>query len=406
MTGRRIEFGNMNAILNESLSGIEIVKSSALELESIEKYQESAISYKTFGIKSGYVRAKFYPLLYIGIVITLGLIYSIFLYNNAILSLGQVIGYLGVLGRLRLPTNMSNHAFFMIQRAKAGADRLVETMNTKSEITELQDSITHQIEGKVEFKGVSFNYPGTKNKVLKNISFQIQPGQVIAIVGTTGSGKTTLTKLISRLYDISEGQILIDGIDVREYSLNSLRDQISYIEQDVFLFSKSVNENIAFGKYSFSKAKIKEVAKEAQAHDFIMNLPNQYETEVGERGVKLSGGEKQRIAIARAFLSDPKILVLDDASSAIDSKTEEKIQKAILKVLSNRTTLLITHRLSQIRWADLILVLKRGEIVARGTHNELLQSSEEYREIFIRKFDKTLNELLKTDLKKTEMREN
>jgi len=230
--------------------------------------------------------------------------------------------------------------------------------------------------------------------VLKNISFEVKPGQTVAIVGTTGSGKTTLTKLISRLYDVSKGRILIDGSDIREYALQTLRDQISYIEQDVFLFSTTIFDNISFGRVS-SLEQVINVAKQAQAHDFISELPEDYQSKVGERGVQLSGGERQRIAIARAFLSDPRILILDDSTSAIDSNTEDKIQFAIKNILKNRTTILITHRLSQIRWADLILVLKNGEIAAKGNHEELLKTSEEYRKIFVKKFDIEEDQLLK-----------
>jgi ATP-binding cassette subfamily B protein len=196
------------------------------------------------------------------------------------------------------------------------------------------------------------------------------------------------------LYDVNEGKILIDNIDVREYALKSLRSQISYIEQDVFLFSTTIFENIAFGRVS-SLEEIEEAAKQAQAHQFISEFPNGYESEVGERGVQLSGGERQRVAIARAFLTNPRILILDDSTSAIDSETEDKIQRAIHNILQDRTTIIITHRLSQIRWADLIIVLKSGEIIGQGTHQELLQTSEEYRKIFIKKFDISVDQLLK-----------
>jgi ATP-binding cassette subfamily B protein len=266
-------------------------------------------------------------------------------------------------------------------------------MNTKSEIYNSDDAISKKIEGNVTFENVTFSYPGTQNKVLKNINFEVLKGQTIAIVGTTGSGKTTLTKLISRLYDVNNGRILIDGIDVRNYSLQSLRDQIAYIEQDIFIFSDSIFDNISFGRDA-SMEQVKTVSQEAQAHEFIKDLPNQYDTEVGERGVQLSGGERQRVAIARAFITDPKILILDDSSSAIDSETEERIQEAIFKILHGRTTFIITHRLSQIRWADLILVLKQGEVVNQGSHDYLLKNSPEYQKIFIKRFDKTLNELL------------
>jgi ATP-binding cassette subfamily B protein len=391
---RQAEFANMNAILNESLDGIEVIKSMAQEKQSIEKYRSSAIIFRDISIKAGYIQARYYPRLLIAVVITLGLTHGFILNYIGLMSVPEIIIFLGLLTNLRNTIDSSLFSFYFIKAASIGAERLIETMLSESEISNPVKPIVKQIEGKIEFDNVSFSYPGTNNLVLKDISFEVSPGQTVAIVGTTGSGKTTLTKLLSRLYDVNEGKIIIDGINVRNYSLNSLRDQIAYIEQDIFLFSKSAYENIAFGRENFSKEEIIDVAKKAQAHEFIHGLPEQYETSVGERGVQLSGGERQRIAIARAFLSDPKILVLDDASSAIDAKTEEKIQEAISKILYDRTTLLITHRLSQIRWADLIIVLNNGKIVAKGSHKELLKNSEEYRKIFIKRFDKTYSELL------------
>jgi ATP-binding cassette subfamily B protein len=284
-----------------------------------------------------------------------------------------------------------------LKLAGSSAKRLLELMNQETEIDENLAGIQKEINGAIKFENVTFRYPESENYVLADLSFKVNPGQTVAIVGTTGSGKTTLTKLISRLYDISEGKILIDGIDIRDFSLKSLRDQISYIEQDVFLFSYSIFENISFGRVSLLKEVI-EAAEQAQAHEFINKLPKKYESEIGERGVQLSGGERQRIAIARAFLSDPKILILDDSTSAIDSNTEDKIQFAIKNILRNRTTFLITHRLSQIRWADLILVLKDGRIEAKGTHEELLKSSEEYRKIFVKKFDLDEQKLIRGEI--------
>ncbi|MFX1346624.1 MAG: ABC transporter ATP-binding protein, partial [Promethearchaeota archaeon] len=348
---RRVSFGFMNTVLNESLSGIEVVKSMAQEEDSVEKYKESALSYRDAGIEQGDIQAKYLPILLLSVTVTLGLTISIF-YDREIMPIGSIVGLVGLLLRLRFPVNASIRSFLMVQEAMVGAERLLEILNKKSEIYDPIDAISREIGGTIKFEDVTFSYPGTQNKVLKNINFEVSEGQTVAIVGTTGSGKTTLTKLISRLYDVDSGRILIDGIDIRDYSLQSLRDQIAYIEQDIFIFSDSLYENISFGRET-SQEQLITVAREAQAHQFIKDLPDMYETEVGERGVQLSGGERQRVAIARAFLTEPKILILDDSSSAIDSETEERIQKAIFKILKGRTTFIITHRLSQIRWADL-----------------------------------------------------
>jgi len=379
-------YGEMNAVLNESLSGIMLVKSTVQENIERQKYREKIENYRDAFIEQGYIQAKYIPILLLAIFTTIGLAHSISLYIQGIFNIGQIIAYLGLLSQLRFPTFISFFVFPQIKLASAAAKRLLEVMDKETEIDENIGGITKKIKGNIKFEDVSFVYPGSEKKVLYDLNFEVKAGQTVALVGTTGSGKTTLTKLISRLYDVSEGRILIDGIDIREYALKSLRSQISYIEQDIFLFSNKIMENISFGRVS-SLDEIKAVAKKAQAHEFISKLPNGYDSEVGERGVQLSGGEKQRIALARAFLSDPQLLILDDSTSAIDSETEDKIQHAIQNILQDRTTLLITHRLSQIRWADQIILLKRGRIEALGTHEELLKTSNEYRKIFIKKFD-------------------
>ncbi len=256
-----------------------------------------------------------------------------------------------------------------------------------------QDSLPaqgHERGGAGESQGDSFSpaplhpRPPAPQHVLRNISFTANPGETVAIVGQTGSGKSTMTRLINRIFDADGGQVLVDGVDVRQWKLESLRSQISTIEQDVFLFSRSIAENIAFGVPGATQADIEAAAREAQAHDFIMSFDKGYDTEAGERGVTLSGGQRQRVAIARAFLTDPRILILDDSTSAIDSATEDLIQQAMYRISRRRTTFLITHRLSQIRWADRILVLKAGEIVDQGTHEELLARSSDYQRIFAR----------------------
>jgi ATP-binding cassette subfamily B protein len=255
------------------------------------------------------------------------------------------------------------------------------------------------MKGEIEFRNVEFAYPIMKEEsvalisskgrktdsaesVLSGISFKVKQGQTVAIVGQTGAGKTSLVKLINRTYDTSQGQVLVDGVDVRDWNLAALRSQVSMIEQDIFLFSRSVSDNIAFGKPEAERSEIEAAAKSAQADDFIHSFDKGYETVVGERGVTLSGGQRQRIALARAFMTEPHVLILDDSTSAIDSATEDKIQRAISNAARGRTTFIITHRLSQIRWADLIIVLKKGRIAAIGTHEDLMKTSEAYSKIF------------------------
>ena len=378
-------FGELDATLTETLSGIEVVKANALESREMKKYYMHAKDYRDAMLAEGLAMGKYLPMLLIAIAVTIGFAHSIFLYP-VLMNIGQIIAYIGLLTQLRFPTNISIFAFASVRLAIAGAERLLKIMNAETTIDQNIVGISKKISGAVKFDNVSFTYPNTDIPVLQNISFEINAGQTVAIVGTTGSGKTTLTKLLSRLYDVSEGRILIDNTDVREYALQSLRSQISFIEQDIFLFSNSIFDNISFGRTS-SLEEVIDVAQKAQAHEFVDKMPKKYDSLIGERGVQLSGGEKQRIAIARAFLTDPAILILDDSTSAIDSNTEDSIQRAMNEIRQNRTTFLITHRLSQIRWADLILVLRHGRIVAKGTHAELLETSEEYRKIFVKRFD-------------------
>jgi ATP-binding cassette subfamily B protein len=288
--------------------------------------------------------------------------------------------------------------FSIVQQSIASARRVLALITTETDLDENVHGIARPIAGDIVFDEVDFGYgaegeksaqamPGEPDDaplVLKNISFHARPGETIAIVGQTGAGKTTLTRLVTRTFDTVAGQVRIDGADVRDWSLDSLRSQIATIEQDIILFSRTIAENIAFGtRGTATREQIEEAARMAQAHDFIVALSDGYETVVGERGVTLSGGQRQRIAIARAFLADPRILIVDDSTSAIDSNTEDQIQRAMRRILTGRTTLLITHRLVQIMRADRILVLKNGTVVAQGDHETLLNTSPLYRQIFV-----------------------
>jgi ATP-binding cassette, subfamily B, bacterial len=377
----RKSFGKLNSRLSEAIDGVEIVKSSAQEDAEIHLFRKNAIDYRNVSIEQGDVESRFLPLLLLGITMAFGLAHALVLMQQGLISIGDVIGYFGTLSLLGFPTFVSLFAYSQISLGFAGARRILETINTENQLDQNLEGYSQPIEGSITFNNVSFGYTPDE-PILKEVNINIKPGQTVAIVGQTGSGKTSLVKLINRTFDVQTGAVLIDGVDVQNWYLETLRNQISYIEQDVFLFSRSIAENIAFGKQDATMEEIIEAAKEAQAHEFIMSFENGYETIIGERGATLSGGQRQRLALARAFLTSPKILILDDSTSAIDSETEDRIQQAIFRVSQGRTTILITHRLSQIRWADLIVVLRQGEVVAVGSHETLMQESRSYQRIF------------------------
>jgi ATP-binding cassette subfamily B protein len=279
------------------------------------------------------------------------------------------------------PTFTSMWAYSQVSLGIAGARRILELMNRENNLDQNLAGYAGPMRGHIEFKNVSFGYHEGE-LTLEDISFTVNPGMTVAIVGQTGSGKTSLVKLINRTYDAQVGQVLIDGVDVKDWNLEALRRSISIIEQDIFLFSRPIAENIAFGKPGAAQEEIETAARAAQADEFIQSFKDGYQTVIGERGVTLSGGQRQRVALGRAFLTDPRILILDDSTSSIDSATEDKIQRAIFTAARGRTTFIITHRLSQIRWADLIIVLRKGRIAAIGSHEDLLHTSEAYRRIF------------------------
>ena len=377
----RQTFGDLNSRLNEAIEGVEIVKGSAQEDAEINRFRENAINYRDASIEQGDVESRFLPMLLLAITMAVGLGHALILYQQNQVSIGDVIGYFGTLSLLGFPTFVSLFAYSQISLGFAGARRILEMIKTENKLDQNIEGYSAPITGAIEFHNVSFSY-NNDEPILNDIDIKIEPGQTVAIVGQTGSGKTSLVKLINRTFDVQEGAVLVDSVDVRDWYLESLRNQISIIEQDVFLFSRTIAENIAFGKQDATKEEIIQAAKEAQAHEFILSFENGYETVIGERGATLSGGQRQRLALARAFLTSPRILILDDSTSAIDSETEDQIQQAIFKAAEGRTTLIITHRLSQIRWANLIVVMRKGKIAAVGSHDELMKQSKSYQKIF------------------------
>ncbi len=376
----RDQFGVMDAGLQEAIAGIEVVKANVQESYEWSKFAKDARLYRNHFVREGEIEARYLPMLVYNIFSALGLLHALWLWRGDVITLGQVVAFVGLWRALNFVTFISIFSFNLVQMGLASAERVLALINTETELDENKAGIVRPMRGQVVFENVTFGYDG--QPVLKNITFQAQPGETVAIVGETGSGKTTLTRLINRIFDADSGRVLVDGADVRDWSLEALRSQISSIEQDVFLFSRSIRDNIAFGRADATREEIERAAHEAQADEFIARLPDGYDTELGERGVNLSGGQRQRIAIARAFLTNPHVLILDDSTSAIDSATEDLIQRAMRRISRERTTFLITHRLSQIRWADRILVLRRGELVDQGTHDELMARCEAYRRIF------------------------
>jgi len=379
----RRSFGVMNAHLAEVLDGIEVVKGAAQELEEGDRFTTNARTYRNAFVQQGDVQARYLPLLLLGLTTAAAFVHALLLNRGGALDLGQVVAYVGLIQLFRFPTFISIFAYTQVSLGMAGARRILNLICQETKLGHNPGGYAGEMRGEIEFRGVTFGY-GKGENTLEDVSLRIEPGHTLAIVGQTGSGKTTFVKLLNRTYDITKGQVLVDGIDVRQWNLAALRRQISIIEQDLFLFSRTLAENIAFGCPGATQREIEAAARTAQAHDFITSFKNGYQTVVGERGVTLSGGQRQRIALARAFLTNPSILILDDATSSIDSATEDQIQRAIFRAAQGRTTLLITHRLSQIRWADVIIVLRDGRVIAIGSHTQLMATSEPYRRIFTR----------------------
>ncbi len=388
----RRQFGMMNTRLAEAIDGIETIKGAAQEDREIEHFGEATGNWRQAYVAQADIEARFIPLLLLGLLHAAGFLHSLLLFNAGDIGIGDVISFNGLLLLFGFPTFAAQFAYSRVSSGLASARRILEIINTETELDQNVAGHDGPIQGEVVFENVSFCYQRPdqpcdlekRGVALQNISFRVEPGQTVAIVGQTGSGKSTITKLINRTYDVDAGRVLIDGIDVRDWSLTELRRQISIIEQDIFLFSRTIAENIAFGCPGASQEEIMTAAREAQADDFISQLKDGYDQVIGERGATLSGGQRQRLALARAFLINPPVMILDDSTSAIDSETEDRIQRAIERAASGRTTFLITHRLSQIRWADLIIVMRKGKVAAMGNHEQLLQSSPAYRKIFAR----------------------
>ncbi|QXE02951.1 ABC transporter ATP-binding protein [Terribacillus sp. DMT04] len=382
----RTSLGVLNTRVQENISGMNTVKSLSREDFEIGRFTTTNSTYRDNYISTSKIWAKFFPLMeLIGNVCMVVLIsYGGYLVISERLELGALVAFFSLVTYILGPLANLGFIINMFSQAKASGERLLEVLEAKEDIAEhTQPLPKRKISGHVTFNHVSLQYTKEDDLALKDVSFDAPPGKVIGLVGGTGAGKTSITQLITRFYEPASGEVYIDGKLVQDFDLRLLRQHIGFVLQEAFLFSTTIKENIAYGNPdNVSFEQIVAAAKRAQAHDFIMELPNQYDTMLGERGMGLSGGQKQRIAIARALLINPSILILDDATSAVDMQTEVKIQKAMKEVMKNRTTFIIAHRISSVKHADEILVLDNGAIAERGTHEYLLQNGGLYQRIY------------------------
>ena len=376
----RMASGELSARATESISGIRLVKAFAMEQQEQQSFLAKAQEYLTVCSKSFRLRAYFMgSMLFFSNFINLSiLLVGGILINQGRLSFGELVAFFLYVSMFMKPLMQLLGFSELYQRGMAGFRRFYELMRQKPEIIDADHTLPMKnCRGELEFRNVSFAY-GTGRPVLKNVSFKVSPGEKIAFVGATGAGKTTIASLLLRFYEVQQGSILLDGVDIRQYAQRDLRQQIGLVQQDVFLFGTSVYENILYGKPDASEDQVKRAAASAAAEEFITRLPEGYATQIGERGVKLSGGQKQRLALARVFLKNPPVVVFDEATSALDTLTEKQIQQELEKLAVGRTTIVIAHRLSTIKNADKILVLADGAVVEAGTHEELLARRGRY----------------------------
>lgn len=379
------KLAKLNSILQENLAGIQVVKTYVREATEQKRFDESAREYMSFALKVSRFMSFMFPFLFL--VANLSLVAITYFGGRMLianeLSLGQWSKFSLYVTYIFIPIGQFGFIIAQAAQASASAQRIFEILDADVEVKNRPGAKPlPAIQGQVEFQDVTFSYFGGGDPILKKVSFAARPGEVVAILGATGSGKSTIINLLPRFYDVTQGLIAIDGNDIRDVTLDSLRSQIGIVLQETVLFSGTVRDNIAYGRPEASQAQIEAASQAAAAHDFIAELPNGYETEVAERGSTLSGGQKQRVAIARALLLDPRILILDDSTSSVDLQTERRIQSALDQLMRGRTSFVIAQRISTVRNASQILVLDKGQLVGQGTHEELIASHVLYAEIF------------------------
>lgn len=373
----------LSTLVQEAFSGIRVLKSFNRESESISRFDRETENYRKKSLRLTVVQSFFFPLI-LGLI-GLSTILTVYAGSaeviNGNLTFGNIAEFILYVNLLTWPVASLGWTSSLVQRAEASQKRINEFLNTATNIIS-EKNLEKELVGKIEFNNVSFTYPDTGIKALKDVSFTINPGESLAIIGTTGSGKSTISNLISRLYDTRSGDILIDDIPIAHYDLTSLRNQIGFVPQDVFLFSDTIYNNIGFGLSDVDESRIIQAAKDADVYENIMSFPDGLNTRVGERGITLSGGQKQRVSIARAVIRNPKVLILDDALSAVDTKTENTILNSMKRIMENRTSIIISHRVSSAKLADKIAVLVDGQILEEGTHQALLEQNGFYKTLY------------------------
>ncbi len=374
---------DLSTFVQEAFSGIRVIKSFAREADSHAKFTAESDHYKLKSLQLTQVDAMFFPLIMslIGLSTVLTVFFGGQEVINGTLTIGNIAEFILYVNLLTWPVTALGWVTSIIQRAAASQKRINEFLKTKNDIISTQN-IEKEIEGDLVFDAVSFIYPDSGIHALEQISFSVKPGESLAIIGTTGSGKSTIANLISRMFDPSSGKIIVDGIELKDYNPQKLRDQIGIVPQDVFLFSDSIANNVAFGMNQLNEEKTIDALKRADLYDSVLEFPKQLKTILGERGITLSGGQKQRLSIARAIAKDPKVLILDDCLSAVDTKTENNILNNLQQVMKGRTSIIISHRVSSAKLADKIIVLDDGKIIESGTYNNLLSSESLFRQLY------------------------